>query len=304
MPYVVATADGLIQIDDRGRMKRLADGPFRHVVPGEEDGEAVALDEQGQIWDIDEDGAAPYESFDAGVGATCLLVDGADVWLGTDPAGLFRFTDEGFKRIEGFDRMPTHESWTTPWGAPASVRSMDIGDDEAIWVNVHVGGIARSTDGGSTWAPTLDMNVDVHQVFVVPGQPKTVVAACGEGGLAMTTDGGVTWSQSTAGLSSPYCRAVAVAEDTVLLSCQQDNRGGNTSLYRRPLDKPDEPFVPCAGGLPEGMPGSIDTFTVATFGEDAAVALPTGDLYISADAGYAWRRLVGSLGEVRALTIL
>jgi photosystem II stability/assembly factor-like uncharacterized protein len=139
---------------------------------------------------------------------------------------------------------------------------------------------------------------------VVPGQPKTVVAACGEGGLATTTDSGATWSMSTDGLSSAYCRAVAVAEDTVLLACQDDNRGGNTSLYRRPLAEPDRPFVHCRGGLPEGLPGSIDTFMLATFGEDAAVALPTGDLYVSADAGYAWRRIVGSLGEVRALTIL
>src|SRR4051794_40032268 len=287
MPYVVATSDGLLQVDDRGRVKRLTGGAFVHVVPGEEDGEAVALDDQGQIWDIDVDGAAPYESFDGGR-ATCLLVDGADVWLGTDPAGLFRFTDDGFKRIESFDNAPGREAWTTPWGAPASVRTMDIGDDETMWVNVHVGGIARSSDGGASWQSTIDMNVDVHQVFVVPGQPQTVVAACGDGGLAMTTDGGATWTMSTDGLSSSYCRAVAVAEDTVLLSCQDDNRGGNTTLYRRPLEKTDQPFVPCAGGLPERLPGSIDTFTVATFGEDAAVALPTGDLYVSGDAGYAW----------------
>ena len=90
----------------------------------------------------------------------------------------------------------------------------------------------------------------------------------------------------------------------MLLSCQDDNRGGNTSLYRRPLDQPDTSFVPCGGGLPERLAGSIDTFTVATFGEEAAVALPTGDLYISGDAGYAWRRLAGSLGDVRAITIL
>src|SRR3954466_5495868 len=189
MPYVVATSEGLIQVDDRGRLKRLAEGPFVHVVPGEEDGEAVALDDQGQIWDVDVEGAAPYESFDHGK-ATCLLVDGADVWLGTDPAGLFRFTDDGFKRIESFDAAPGRESWTTPWGAPAGVRTMDIGDDEALWVNVHVGGIARSTDGGTSWRSTIDMKVDVHQVFVVPGEPQTVVAACGETGLAMTTDGG------------------------------------------------------------------------------------------------------------------
>jgi photosystem II stability/assembly factor-like uncharacterized protein len=301
--YIVATADGLIQIDDRGRLTRLAEGPFRHVVPGEEDGEAVALDEQGQIWDVDDDGAAPYEEV-KDARATCLLVDGADVWVGADPASIYRNGDEGFVRVEGFDSMPGRDRWTTPWGAPASVRSLDIGDDETVWANVHVGGIARSRDGGATWQPTVDMNVDVHQVFVVPGHPETVVAACGEGGLAMTTDGGTTWSMATEGLSSPYCRAVAVAEDTVLLSCQDDNRGGNTTLYRRPLDQPDTAFVPCRGGLPERMPGSIDTFAVATFGDEAAVALPTGDLYISSNAGYAWRRLAGSLGDVRAVTII
>jgi photosystem II stability/assembly factor-like uncharacterized protein len=303
MPFVVATADGLIRVDDRGHLKRLTDGDFLHVVPGEEDGEAVALDSQGQLWDVDDEGAAPYNEINEGR-ATCLLVDGADVWVGAGPAAVFRLTDDGFRRLETFEQMPGHEKWNTPWGAPAAVRSMDIGDDETVWVNIHVGGIARSRDGGATWTSTIDPAVDVHQVFVVPGRPDTVVAACGEGGLAMTTDTGATWSMSTAGLSSAYCRAVAVAEDTVLLACQDDNRGGNTSLYRRPLDDADAPFVPCAGGLPERMAGSINTFMVATFGEDAAVGLPNGDLYISADAGYAWRRLVGSLGDIRALTIL
>jgi photosystem II stability/assembly factor-like uncharacterized protein len=303
MPFVVATTDGLIRVDDRGRMKRLTDGSFIHVVPGEEDGEAVALDDQGQLWDIDDDGAAPYDELTE-TKATCLLVDGHDVWVGAAPAALYRLSDDGFTRIETFEQMPGHEQWHTPWGARAAVRSLDIGDDETVWANIHVGGIARSRDGGSTWIPTIDINVDVHQVFVVPGRPDTVVAACGEGGLAMTTDKGATWTMSTAGLSSAYCRAVAVAEDTILLSCQDDNRGGNTSLYRRPLDDLEAPFVPVAGGLPERLPGSIDTFSLATFGEEAAVALPSGDLYVSTDAGYAWRRLIGSLGEVRAVTII
>jgi photosystem II stability/assembly factor-like uncharacterized protein len=284
-------------------MKRLTDGDFIHVVPGEEDGEAVALDFQGQLWDVDEEGAAPYNEFTEAQ-ARCLLVDGHDVWVGADPASLFRLTDDGFQRIGTFEQMPGHEKWHTPWGAPAAVRSLDIGDDETLWANIHVGGIARSRDGGATWTSTIDPNVDVHQVFVVPGRPHMVVAACGDAGLAMTTDTGGTWTMSTAGLSSTYCRAVAVADDTILLSCQDDNRGGNTTLYRRPLDDVVAPFVPCAGGLPERLPGSIDTFTVASFGEEAAVALPSGDLYISSDTGYAWRRLVGSLGEVRAVTIV
>src|SRR3954465_10284144 len=131
MPYVVATSEGLIQVDDRGRLTRLAEGPFIHVVPGEEDGEAVALDDQGQLWDVDEDGAAPFESF-TDAKPTCLLVDGHDVWIGAAPASVFRLTDDGFNRIETFEQMPGHERWHTPWGARASVRSIDIGDDESL----------------------------------------------------------------------------------------------------------------------------------------------------------------------------
>src|SRR3954470_9419637 len=131
MPYVVATTNGLLRVDDRGRIARLAEGDFLHVVPGEEDGEAVALDEHGQVWDVDDDGAAPYESF-TDTKATCLLVDGSEIWVGTHPAGLYHYDDEGFRRIESFDSAPGRERWTTPWGAPASVRSLDIGDDESM----------------------------------------------------------------------------------------------------------------------------------------------------------------------------
>jgi hypothetical protein len=307
MPYLVATDSGLLLVSDAGRFSRLSDQPFRHVVPGADDGEAVALDDTGQLWDVDEDGAAAFADLGAtlpGVTPGCVLVDGEEVWVGTLPAGVYRRDGDTFAELDGFARAPGRDRWTTPAGGRPSVRSLDIDDDNTLWANVHVGGILRSSDMGASWQPTIDQGVDVHQVFAVPGKPGSVVAACGAGGLASTDDGGQTWTMSTTGLASTYCRAVAVAGDTVLLSAQDGPGGGGTTLYRRPLDAPDAPFKPCAGGLPDGLPGSIDTFCVTSWDEDAAVVLPNGELYVSRDAGYAWRRLVGSLGQARAVAII
>jgi len=303
VPYLIATTDGLLRVDDQGRINRLAEGAFVHAIPGEDDGEAVALDATGQLWDVDEDGAAPFAVFDEGE-ARCVLANGDDVLVGSHPAALHRREGEGWARLDGFDRAPGRDRWTTPRGGAAAVRTIDVDDDDTLWVNVHVGGILRSTDGGATWTPTIDQDVDVHQVFAVPGRAGTIVAACGAGGLAMSSDRGLSWSMSKAGLSSTYCRAVAVAADTVLLSAQAGPGGGETTLYRRPLDDADAPFTPCAGGLPDGLPGSINTNLVATWDEQAAVVLPSGDLYTSRDAGYAWRRLIGSLGDATAVVIL
>jgi hypothetical protein len=305
VPYLVASLDGLLRVDDNGRVTRLAEGSFRHVVPGDEDGEAVALDDDGQLWDVDDDGAAPFGTLPEGerASAACVLASGDDVWVGTAPAAIYKRAGEGFARLAGFDNAPGRDRWWSPRGV-TSVRSLDIDDDDTLWANVHVGGILRSADSGATWEPTIDLNVDVHQVFAVPGQAGTVVAACGEAGLAMTTDGGATWTTSTDGLAETYCRAVVVADDTVLLAAQAGFEGGNATLYRRPLEDPEAPFVPCAGGLPDGLPGTIDTHTVATWDEQAAIVLPNGDLYVSRDAGYAWRRLATSLGDVRAVILL
>src|SRR5205809_7331473 len=124
MPYLVATTDGLIRVDDQGTLERLAEGSFRHVVPGRDDGEAVALDSDGQLWDVDDEGAAPFAEVSRGT-ATCLLVNGEDILVGTDPAGLLRRDGDDFARIDGFDRAPGSDKWTTPWGAPAAVRTID-----------------------------------------------------------------------------------------------------------------------------------------------------------------------------------
>lgn len=147
-------------------------------------------------------------------------------------------------RCEAFDRAPTKDQWYTPWGGPPEVRSWSVARDTgALYVNVHVGGILRSTDGGQSWDPTLDLDHDVHEVVAIGG--GVVLAACGDGGLAVSGDGGSTWRFVVEGLRATYCRAVAVSDDgsTVLLSASRGPGGQESAVYRRPLDAADDvPF--------------------------------------------------------------
>jgi RND family efflux transporter MFP subunit len=58
--------------------------------------------------------------------------------------------------------------------ARAGTSNVSVIDENSYWidayfeetklVNVHVGGIPRSVDSGATWAPTIDVDADVHEV--------------------------------------------------------------------------------------------------------------------------------------------
>jgi hypothetical protein len=61
---------------------------------------------------------------------------------------------------------------------------------------VHVGGIPRSTDGGATWQPTIDIDNDVHEVRAHPRRPDIVMAATAIG-LCTSRDRGLTWEVMT-----------------------------------------------------------------------------------------------------------
>src|SRR5439155_24761820 len=116
-------------------------------------------------------------------------------------------------------------------------------------VNVHVGGIPRSRDGGATWEPTIDVDADVHQVLTHPQDANLILAAAAVG-LCVSRDGGDTYRFVTDGLHSSYARAGAIAGDTVLLSACDGPHGGNAAVYRAPLAL-DRAFEKCERGLPE-----------------------------------------------------
>jgi len=219
--------------------------------------------------------------------------------VGTAEAHLYRMGAEP-SLVEAFDRAETRSRWYTPWGGPADVRSLCTAPTGAILVNVHVGGILRSDDGGGSWRATIDMDHDVHQVLALDG---TAVAACAHG-LAASHDGGVTWEVHDEGLHATYSRAVAVAGDTVLLSVSSGPQGRQAAVYRRPLHT-GGPFQRCRTGLPEWFEGNVDTCWLAGASDgSAALATRAGDVYVSGDEGASWEQAASALPSVRCVVLV
>jgi photosystem II stability/assembly factor-like uncharacterized protein len=168
-------------------------------------------------------------------------------------------------------------------------------------VNVHVGGVARSRDRGRSWAPTLDIEEDVHQVLAHPTLGDVVLVAAAEG-FGVSRDGGNTWQIVTDGLHAHYLRAVAVSDDTVLVSASTGPGGRRSALYRKRLDH-DEAFERCRDGLPTWFDANIDTACLAAAASVVVFGTEDGRVFQSLDGGARWEMRAKGLPSVTSVTL-
>jgi hypothetical protein len=233
----------------------------------------------------------------------CLDVSGGRVVAGTAEAHLLALDGDELRLVASFEGVEGRSAWYTPWGGPPDVRSITTASDGTIFVNVHVGGIVRSTDRGETWTPTIDIHADVHEVTTDPADPDHVLAATAHG-LAESEDAGRTWRFGTAGMHASYCRAVAIAGDTVLVSCATGPGGGKAALYARPLGADAHaPFERCHDGLPEWFRGNLDTGCLRATGTTVTLGTTDGAVYRSEDAGATWSRAADGMPAVRCVQL-
>ena len=277
------TADhhDLVVGTERGVLREHAGptGPITAVAAAS-DGGIWAIEDGVSLWHIDTFGALKMADVPDGT-ARVLAVDGDDVWVGGSDAGLWRWLDGDLRRVESFDRAPTHDRWYTPWGGPPDVFAV-AARDGAVFVNVHVGGILRSLDGGASWHPTIDLAADVHDVAIDPH--GDVWAATGGRGLVHSSDRGETWTSYTDGLHSSYAIAVTPTADGALVFAASGPRSRDGLLYRLDGDR----LVVSSDGLPESFGGTIWSARLASNGDRAAIATPDGIVFASDDGGRSW----------------
>jgi hypothetical protein len=233
----------------------------------------------------------------------CCVAVGDVIYVGTDDARVLRVDAKGgLEQLRGFDEVAGRDTWYAGSavingqrvGPPLGIRSITATPDGAVLLaNVHVGGVPRSTDGGATWHPTIDVDSDVHEVRAHPKRSDVVMAAAAIG-LCASRDGGLAWDVEQEGLHATYCSAVAFAGDDVLVSASLDHFAAQGAIYRRPVDGPG-PLVAVAGGLPTWIDGIADTSCIATHGAAVAIADRNGNLYLSGDTGRSWSRRADSL---------
>jgi len=230
---------------------------------------------------------------------TCLGLTSHGVFIGTSGAHLLRIKNKKLGMMHSFDRVAGRSDWFSPDSDEADTRSIAQSESGAVFVNVHVGGIPRSTTGGDTWKPTIDIEQDVHQVIAHPKKEGLILAAAAVG-LCVSDDDGDTWTVRNDGLHGDYCRAVALCRDTVLVTASTGPRSRRGAVYHTSLN-PDDTLETCERGLPDMFPGNIDTGCLAALGDRAAFGTKEGEVYQSLDAGESWTRIAASLPRVRAV---
>ena len=231
-----------------------------------------------------------------------------DVYIGTQPAALYRSADGGksWSEIESMTRIPGSGEWGLP-GDPSASRALaivfDANQPAHCWVGVEVGGIMETRDGGVTWhAGMAGQNPDIHALVPDPGRQGVLYATTGFGrigpgstpeaqsnaGLYRTQDGGETWSYVWPDLDHRYTRpicvdpraphALTVASTLNYRSSYRDPDGAQSVLYQSTdggdtwRSLADATHSPSAANLTALAP-----------------AEETGSVLVGTDSGEVWR---------------
>jgi hypothetical protein len=182
--------------------------------------------------------------------------------------------------VSAFERVPDRDRWENPAGPTPDTRSMASSDAD-LWVNVHVGGLWHSCDGGERWQGVVEPEADIHEVRAANGSVAVAAAV----GFGWSEDRGNSWSWSTEGLHDHYLRAVCLDGATAYVSASDGPFTKRGAVYRARLGSA---FVRCEEGLPEWFPGNVDTGHLDAVGSRAAIGFGR-EVHVSEDDGESWK---------------
>ena len=137
------------------------------------------------------------------------------VYAGTEPSNLYRSEDGGqsWQLLPALRELPSEPRWSfpgRPWTHHVRTIALHPRDPDWLLVGIELGGVMRSTDGGSTWADhNPQAHSDAHRLLTHPLAPDRVYEAAGQG-IALSEDRGSTWSRFEEGLDRHYAWAAAV----------------------------------------------------------------------------------------------
>jgi len=162
MSVLVTTVDGYRIYTSSGKELTSLEGHRVECFTPGPDGTFLAVIDRHEVWSHGRDGEwTPTAKSEATL--TAVVAAGDAVFAGTNDARVLRLAPPGaLEPLAGFDTVGGRDQWHQV-GSPLQVRTMTATcDGGAVLVNVHVGGIPRSIDGGATWQPTLPVDDDVQ----------------------------------------------------------------------------------------------------------------------------------------------
>ena len=189
-----------------------------------------------------------------------------------------------------------------PAGAPANVVAAAWSGEACVWAAVSGVGMARSLDGGRSWATRwpAGRSTALASGAAHPTDCDTAYAAMADdGSVAKTTDGGVTWADASAGLptggSLEAFGTAAEAGDPETLFAGNSNHAGAAFVSRdggaswAPTGAP-----PAAQAFGLGMQSSF--LSVHPSDRDTVLYATWVTLWRSVDGGATWTDLTARAG--------
>jgi hypothetical protein len=310
---IAGTTEGLWFIEDSQQYIELKGHPITALACDRD--ELWIVDDFKTVWQKDSEGrwnkVASVENWEL----KCILPIQEGILAGTSEAHLISISTNGsIKLINSFEETEDRNQWYTPWGGPPAVRSIAVGTRDELYVNVHVGGILRSKDGGQSWQPTIDIHSDVHQVITANDtaeeedfassrrKPPNLVLAATAQGLAISRDGGDSWQFDQTNLHAAYSRAITLCGNIILMSASVGPHGGKAALYRRAIAESGI-FEKCQQGLPDWFSDNINTRNLTSLGNRVAFGTSEGQIFLSNNAGLTWQQIDSQLPSINCLSL-
>jgi hypothetical protein len=319
---LVSTRNGIYGWDESSQTLNLnaLEGKDIRQVAARSDGTLVAHDAEESIWVSSNQGKSWDGIADSPINEeiTVLFVhpiDG-DIYFGTEPPKIYRYNciNEHWELVIDLSTLDIAKTWYTPWGGPPAVRSVAPANREGLYLNIHVGGILRTLNRGTTWQPANEgLDLDVHEVATCHKRENTVYAATADG-FYLSEDSGESWKARNDGLENRYARGIAIHPDqpeTILISGSPTSpgrwrtHGKRFSLFRTTDD--GKHWKKVTHGLPEESDSEIDTHGITfsrVIADQVLCGLRSGELYASSDAGVSWSTVSDNLPSIRSLCAL
>ncbi len=268
-----------------GPIQRIVEGAGLHVIALQEDRllilrpegrQEIALDLNEEIHSL-------------------LILDeqSLHVLIGTEAPHLYHYRQDAAKveRNESFANLGVRDSFHTPWGGPAAIRSMAATTDGWVYADIHVGSIMRSADRAETWEPvTPELHEDVHNVATSPADDNRVYADTADH-VWLSDNRGDSWRHAPFPGDQRYGRAIAVhprEPDTIIATVSDGPHGDN--VHGRLYHSTDAGHTwHQAGGDWPVTRKNIDTFHIAYALDGSAWGIVQRTLFRSDDRGATWR---------------
>ncbi len=244
----------------------------------------------------------------SGSSVWAVTVDNADpnlMFAGTgtpNPCGVFRSTDGG----KTWEQRPVDIAEECPnVGVPRVTGiAIDPTNHRDIWVGLEVDGLRHSSDAGDTWESINGAipNLDVHNVAVTGGPPKTVVVVVNND-VYTSDDNGANWDRLGIREVFPmtYPRGIMVQPEkpNVIFVTIGDTTPGRTGTIMRTKD---------TGKTWENLSLPVEPntamWTVNIQSTDPQVVFAGsryGYLYRSDDGGDSWNKVWREFSEISSV---